>query len=196
MQQSSRRTLPAVFLSVVLVIGSAVLVKYAFRGYDAYSAARETRKLYAFRPSPEHSPADVVRFQLAALSQVDKPHPGAGMELVYAFLSPDQRETIGSLEQLASLFTQPPFRDLIRFDSARLDETLVTGNHARQLVFIRTPDQRVAAFAFLLTRQEEGVFAESWMTAAVLPMQIQVGTGPPPYLQADPNAAAKPIPEE
>ena len=184
-QQSFKRTLAGVLLAVFLVIGAAIAARYAFRSYDAFQLSREADKLHKVQPSPEHSPADVVRFQLAALSQVDQPHPGAGIELVYAFLSPDQRDTPKDLDQLTALFNQPPFNHLVGFKTAKLDVTRISGNHAQQPVLVQTQDNLLVAYVFLLTRQEEGENAGAWMTVGLLPMKLQIGAGaPPPVAEA------------
>lgn len=187
-QQSFNRTLAGVFLAIVLVIVGAMLARFAFQSYDAYQVTREAKKLHQVQPSPEHSPTDVVRFQLAALKKMDQPHPGAGVELVYAFLSPDQRDTIEGLDQLAALFARPPFHHLVGFKSAKLDVARISGNHAQQLVQIQIKDNLYAFYVFLLTKQEEGEYADCWMTVGLLPMKLQVGEAPPPPAAETPNS--------
>ena len=128
-------------------------------------------------PSPEWSPAEVIRLQVEALQHNDTPHPDAGIATAYRFASPGNRAATGPLARFAAMVHGPTYRDLLNASQVDFGRIRVEGDRAVQEVTVIRPDGRRATFAFGLSRQADGPWAGCWMTDAVVPgLQAPSGT--------------------
>ena len=119
-------------------------------------------------PSPEWTPAEVIRFQVEALQRNDEPHEDAGIETAFEFASPGNRAATGPLPRFAQMVHGPGYRDMLGFESAEYGPIRVEGDQAAQEVTLVQPDGRRVTFLFGLSRQSGGEYNGSWMTDAVV----------------------------
>lgn len=119
-------------------------------------------------PSPEWTPAEVVRLQVEALQRNDHPHEDAGIETAFEFASPGNRAATGPLPRFARMVHGPVYRDMLDFERAEYGRVRVEGDRAAQEVTLVRPDGRRVTFLFGLSRQPDGDCAGCWMTDAVV----------------------------
>lgn len=118
-------------------------------------------------PSPDLSPADVVRAQVQALQHNDDPRPDAGIEAAFRFASPGNRAATGPLPRFARMVRGPVYGDMLGFASAEYGEVAVEGDRAAQRVTLVQDDGRRVTYVFTLSRQVGGAYDGCWMTDGV-----------------------------
>ena len=119
-------------------------------------------------PSPDLSPADVVRIQVEALQANDDPHPDAGIEAAFRFASPGNRAATGPLPRFARMVKGPVYGDMIDAARAEFGRVAVDGDRAAQRVTLFHDDGRRATYVFGLSVQEGGDCDGCWMTDSVV----------------------------
>ena len=119
-------------------------------------------------PSPEWTPAEVVRFQVEALQRNDQPYDDAGIETAFEFASPGNQAATGPLPRFAEMVHGPVYRDMLGFKSAEYGPIRVEGDQAVQDVTLVQADGRRVTFLFGLSRQSDGACDGCWMTDAVV----------------------------
>jgi len=87
------------------------------------------------KPDPSLSPADVVKIQLNALANIDKPSRDAGFETVFGFASPGNRSQTGPVKRFAALVREG-YPALLNHRSATLADTVIQRDEAVQGVEI------------------------------------------------------------
>ena len=118
-------------------------------------------------PSPDLSPADVVRVQVEALQRNDDPRPDAGIEAAFRFASPGNRAATGPLPRFARMVKGPVYGDMIDFASAEYGDVALEGDRAAQRVTLVQDDGRRVTYVFTLSRQAGGEYDGCWMTDGV-----------------------------
>jgi len=118
-------------------------------------------------PHPELSPEDVVRIQLDALRDNDRPSPDSGVALVFRFASPGNRAQTGPLPRFAEMI-HSGYAEMLNHREARLHQGLVQGDEAIQPVELLARDGSAHRYLFILSRQAEPPCAGCWMTDSVL----------------------------
>ena len=118
-------------------------------------------------PSPDLSPAEVVRIQVEALGANDDPEPDAGVRTAFRFTSPSNRAATGPLPRFAAMVHGPVYADMLDFARAEFGAVAVDGDRAAQRVTVFHHDGRRAVFVFGLSRRPDGGCAGCWMTDAV-----------------------------
>ena len=121
-------------------------------------------------PSPALSPEDVIRIQLEALRNNNKPYANAGIEITFRFASPGNKQVTGPLGHFATLFDAFPYNALLDFDDVQFEPILRVGNKASQLVILTLPSKKKIAYLWQVSRQQEGDFNGCWMTDGVVPL--------------------------
>ena len=118
-------------------------------------------------PSPDLSPAEVVRIQVEALKRNDDPTPGAGIATAFRFASPGNRAATGPLPRFDRM-VRAGYADLLGFARAEYGDLTVTGDRAVAAVTLVLRDGRRVTYGFALSRQTAGAYAGCWMTDAVV----------------------------
>jgi len=118
-------------------------------------------------PNPDLEPRDVVRLQLAGLS--DEKTNGVGILQCFCFASPANRAVTGPLERFGRMVRQGPYYGMARPRAVLIGRPQVQGRVARLLVTVIDERSQVQAFSFVLGRQEAAPFEDCWMTEAVFP---------------------------
>jgi hypothetical protein len=118
-------------------------------------------------PTPKLPPEEVVRLQLAGLS--DAKADGVGILQCFCLASPANRVVTGPLERFGQMVRTEPYQCMARPGAVLIGRPLHDHDVARLLVTIIDEQRHVRAFAFVLSRQKEKPFKDCWMTEAVLP---------------------------
>jgi len=132
----------------------------------AVVSSEGTRLREPVRPTPDLTPAQVTRIQLAALR--DNAAGNEGIELTYRFASPANRRVTGPLPRFIGMLRSPPYDRLLNHATAEFGAVDVRGEQAFQAVVVT--DSRAQRFSYLwvLARQPEGEYENCWMTDAVI----------------------------
>ncbi|NJK81551.1 MAG: DUF4864 domain-containing protein [Chloroflexaceae bacterium] len=120
------------------------------------------------QPSPDLSPADVVRIQVAAMQNNDIPAPDSGIRTAFGFASPSNRRVTGPVERFIDLVKNPQYRDLVNAESATYSEPVFENGNATIEVSVINADSKLVRYRFVLSRQEDWPFEDCWMTDAVM----------------------------
>lgn len=123
-------------------------------------------------PDPNLSPRDVVRLQLEALAQNDRPYADAGIETAFNFASPGHKQVTGTLDRFAEMVKNPIYRDLIGNQHVRYGQVEIEGDVARQAVVLVTEDAYRVGYVFVLSRQEGGAYDGCWLAESVIRFEI------------------------
>jgi len=142
-----------------LLLGAALL--------PLASAAFAAAPQHDPKPDPKLDPMQVVRIQLEALAQNDKPAPDSGTAVAYAFASPENRRHIGPLPQFSAMIHKT-FAPLLNHRSAHLNPIIMQSGYALERVELVARNGHTARFIFVLSRQSEPPYADCWMTDGVL----------------------------
>jgi hypothetical protein len=124
--------------------------------------------LITLNPNMEYSPDEVVRFQVEALANNDKPYENAGIELVYRFASPKNKRITGPLYRFMRIVYNPFYRPILNHQIAHYGEVRVEGDLAFQIVLLTTEDGDRIGYIFTLSKQNGGHYDGCWMTDNVL----------------------------
>lgn len=118
-------------------------------------------------PSPDLSPAEVVRIQVEALQHNDDPTPDAGIATAFRFASPSNKAATGPLDRFARMVNGPAYGDMLDADRAEYAPIAIDGDRAAQRVTLSHDDGRRATYVFQLSRQDGGPCDGCWMTDGV-----------------------------
>lgn len=125
------------------------------------------------RPRPAFPPERVVRIQIEALGDNDRPHPDAGIEITFRFASPDNRKVTGPLPRFIEMVRNPAYRPMLNHRGARYGKLKLDGNHASQTVILKSRDDGRVGYLFQLSRQTEAPYKGCWMTDSVMRFEVR-----------------------
>lgn len=123
-------------------------------------------------PSPDLSPREVVRLQVAALRTNDTPYEGAGIETAFRFASPANKAATGPLDRFRTLFDGPQYGPMIDHRAASIGTVQAEGNRAQVGVVLTTESGTRIGYLFRLSRQTDAPHEGCWMTDAVMPVAV------------------------
>lgn len=135
--------------------------------------AESTEASESFQPSPDLSPAQVVRIQVEALGHNDTPYENAGIEIAFRFASPANKIATGPLDRFIRLVHNPLYRPLLNQRAAQYGELQITGQQAIQPVILTSQDGERVGYVFFLSQQEDGPCEACWMTDSVIRFSVQ-----------------------
>ena len=137
-------------------------------------AAREALGAEAgLRPRSDYPPEEVVRIQIRALGDNNRPHPDAGIEVAFRFASPANRKVTGPLPRFIEMVHNPAYRPMLDHRGARYGKLKREGNHVSQTVILKTRDGSRVGYLFQLSRQTEAPFKDCWMTDSVMRFEVR-----------------------
>jgi hypothetical protein len=134
--------------------------------------AQENTGEAALSPRPKFTPDKVVRIQLDALANNDRPYQDAGIEIAFRFASPTNKQTTGPLSRFIRLVHNPIYNPMIDHQTAQFGDLLVEDAQAFLPVSLKASDGKRVGYLFILNKQEGGAFDQCWMTDAVLRFEI------------------------
>jgi hypothetical protein len=118
------------------------------------------------QPSPELSPADVIRIQLEALQHNDN-RTDDGIEVAFQFTSPSNKVYTGPLSRFRQIVRNPAFLIMLNHLEARFDPPHISGDLAQQRVTVRGTNGHIVIYTFILSRQRDEKYRGCWMTDGV-----------------------------
>ena len=118
-------------------------------------------------PTPSLSPEEVVRLQLAGLSNPSA--NGVGVMQCFCLASPANRSVTGPLERFGEIVRSGPFQCMTRPRGMLIGRPFEHDGTAKLIVTIIDEQHEIHAFAFFLSKQDAAPFKDCWMTNAVLP---------------------------
>jgi len=127
----------------------------------------------SLKPSPNLSPAEVIRIQIEALGHNNVPHENAGIEVAFRFASPANKSATGPLDRFIRLVSNPIYRPMLNHQEAQYGEIQVEGNEALQPVILTAKNGERAGYLFVLSKQEGGPYDACWMTDSVIRFEPQ-----------------------
>ena len=125
------------------------------------------------RPRPAYPPEKVVRIQIEALENNDRPHPDAGIEITFRFASPANRKVTGPLARFIEMVRNPAYRPMLNHRGARYGKLKQEGDNASQTVILKSRDGGRVGYLFQLSRQTEAPFKDCWMTDSVMRFEVR-----------------------
>ncbi|MCY3756292.1 MAG: DUF4864 domain-containing protein [Acidobacteria bacterium] len=140
-------------------------------GLQAAGAAVGARS--ELRPRPAYPPDKVVRIQIEALGDNDRPHPDAGIEITFRFASPANRKVTGPLPRFIEMVHNPAYRPMLNHRGARYGKLKREEDHASQTVILKTGDGSRVGYLFQLSRQSEAPYKDCWMTDSVMRFEVR-----------------------
>jgi hypothetical protein len=118
----------------------------------------------------------------------DTPAPDAGIATAFRFASPGNRKMTGPLERFIPMVKTPAYAPLLDFKSVEFLPVEVRGNEARTLVRVHTQTDETVVYYWGLSKQDDGQFANCWMTDQVVPVEPAPHEAPPPPEDEKPKA--------
>ncbi len=165
---------------VVIAIAATVLLWWALNPSDrgrfsaGLQAAWEAMGVQSkLRPRPAYPPEEVVRIQIEALGDNDRPHPDAGIEITFRFASPANRRVTGPLPRFIEMVHNPDYRPMLNHGGARYGKLKREGDQASQTVILKTGDGSRVGYLFQLSRQSEAPYKDCWMTDSVMRFEVR-----------------------
>ena len=165
---------------LAMAVAGAVLLWWVLNPSDwsrlsaSLQAAREaTGAKSELRPRPAFPPEEVVRIQIEALGDNDRPHPDAGIEITFRFASPANRKVTGPLPRFIEMVHNRAYRPMLNHRGARYGKLKREGNHASQTVILKTGDGSRVGYLFQLSRQSEAPYKGCWMTDSVMRFEVR-----------------------
>lgn len=127
-------------------------------------------------PSPDLSPSEVIRIQVEALGDNDRPTPDAGIEAAFRFASPSNRAATGPLDRFTEMIKEG-YGDMLTFELVEYGVLRVEDDVAAQEVTFVQADGRRTTYLFGLSRQTGGACEACWMTDTVLRRRVPATNG-------------------
>lgn len=165
---------------VVIAVAATVLLWWVLNPSDwsrlsaGLQAAREaTGAQSELRPRPAYPPDKVVRIQIEALGDNDRPHTDAGIEVTFRFASPANRKVTGPLPRFIEMVHNPAYRPMLNHRGARYGKLKREEDRASQTVILTTGDGSRVGYLFQLSRQSEAPFKDCWMTDSVMRFEVR-----------------------
>ena len=127
-------------------------------------------------PEPDLSPEQVVQYQVTALQQNDDQKLDAGIERVFRFASPSNRQATGPLEHFTQVLKGPAYSPMLNNRSSSIVGSVVKDNQATVVVKIVAISGANVTYIFVLSKQVEGDYKNCWMTDGVAPLKEEEGS--------------------
>ena len=166
--------------NIAIALAGTVLIWWTLSPSDwrrlsaGLQAAREALGAEpGLRPRFDYPPEEVVRIQIRALGDNDRPHPDAGIEVAFRFASPANRKATGPLPQFIEMVHNPAYRPMLNHRGARYGKLKREGDHASQTVILKTRGSSRVGYLFQLSRQTEAPFKDCWMTDSVMRFEVR-----------------------
>ena len=122
-------------------------------------------------PHPDLTPRQVIKLQLDALRDNDRPHRDAGIATAFGFASAANRRATGPVARFASMLRNPLYGPMLGHTSAEFGPVQVDGEVARAQVVLLGGDGRLVAYDFTLSRDPA---TRCWLTDSVMLAPVEV----------------------
>jgi len=153
----------------ILIVGAMLPAGCVSTGLRNSESA--LKRLARRKPASELAPEEVVRIQVEALKYNDQKN--RGIEIVYRFASPGNRNSTGPLSRFISMIYSEAYRPMLNHTNAEYGRIEVADEQAGQRVSITTEDGTRIVYVFVLSKQQGEECNGCWMTDAVFIESIQ-----------------------
>ena len=144
-------------ISVILVIFSLGSLRF----YDNYSPDLT-------KPNISLKPIDVVSIQLNSLQRNNIPFKDAGIEQVWDFAHPNNKEITGPYEKFKKMIYSKNYQMLIDHESSEIIVLSEKDNISVYKIFILSGDKKRYSYIWQVEKVEiEGNLKNCWMTTSV-----------------------------
>ena len=123
-------------------------------------------------PHPSLSPLDVVKIVMNALQKNDEPSKNRGIAVTFNFASPANKNVTGPIERFVYMVSGPVYGQMVDHLGAVYEKIKIKGDSASIDVIIKVVSGKFVGFRFLLTKQRDNEFDETWMTDSVTPIEV------------------------
>ncbi len=127
-------------------------------------------------PQPDLTPQQVVQIVVSALKSNDPSIGDQGIETVYRFASPANKEVTGPLSRFKSMI-KGGFSSMLNHIHSEFGEMQVDAGTGLQAVWLTDKAGFKRGYVFQLGKQQSGEFAGSWMTESVWPIGVEKPKG-------------------
>jgi len=107
-------------------------------------------------PKRAAEPGEVIQKVTAALRQNNSPIPNAGIFTTFQFASPANLVVTGPYGRFLQLVKSADFAPMLRGNPQEFGELVVRGDHAEQVLRVRSEDGRATVYKFDVARQAGG----------------------------------------
>ena len=148
----------------ILLLISAILIIISLgylRFYDNYSPNLT-------KPNTSLKPFDVVSIQLNSLQRNNIPFKDAGIEQVWEFAHPDNKQITGPLENFKKMIYSKSYQMLIEHENSEITVLSENSNRSVYKVYILSSDKKKYSYIWQVEKvMKEGDFLNCWMTISV-----------------------------
>jgi hypothetical protein len=137
-----------------------------------YSSQPQAEDLNRVGPHPSLTPEKVVKIIINSLKNNDQPRKNRGVTITFSFASPANKQNTGPLKHFNSMIRGKTYGPMINHRSAVYENYNVMNNRASIDVILVSSKGKTYGYRFKLSQQNKGKFKDSWMTDAVMPIQV------------------------
>jgi len=145
-----------VFLAILLILSSNV-----------WADAKPSEGIQ--EPSPNLSPAAVIRIVIEALRDNKAELDDDGIATVWRFAAPSNKAITGPADRFAHMIKNG-FSEMLNHVDSNYGPLEIDNDRAAQPVWLLTPQGEEVGYLFHLRRQGDGEYEGMWMTEAVYPI--------------------------
>jgi len=150
-------------IKILLLISSILILVSlgSLRFFDNYSPNLT-------KPNISLNPLDVISIQLDSLQRNNIPFKDAGIEQVWQFAHPNNKEITGPLEKFKEMIYSKNYRMLIEHENNEITILSENPNKLIYKVFILSSDKKKYSYIWQVEKvTEEGDLKNCWMTVSV-----------------------------
>ena len=92
--------------------------------------------------------------------------------VTFNFASPANRNVTGPIERFVNMVSGPVYGQMVDHLGAVYEKVKIKGDSASIDVIIKVVSGKFVGFRFLLTKQRDNEFDETWMTDSVTPIEV------------------------
>lgn len=156
-------TTSATNLAAKCITIAAILMSLAFKPALAEEACIPNSPA----PNIEATPQEVVKTVINALRDNDKNN--TGIATVFCFASPSNKSVTGPLERFTTMITNG-YGVMLNHAYNYVEAMKVENDTAVQAVWLVATDGKEYGYLFTVGKQQDGEYADMWMTESVMPI--------------------------
>lgn len=156
--------------ALLTLVGGGASLAHASFGLPESSEAPAPAPVH-LEPSPHYTPQQVIEIQLGALGSNAAWGEDRGLEVTFGFASLANRAMTGPSARFAAM-VRSSYGALLDHEGARIGPFEASGRRVVFPVMVTAKDGSEHGYAWVLSRQADGPYADCWMTDAVVPVDL------------------------
>lgn len=157
-------TRQAKILTATCITFAAILLSLAFKPALADDACIPNSPA----PNITATPQEVVKTVIDALRDNDQ--DDAGIATVFCFASPSNKSITGPLERFTAMITNG-YGVMLNHAYNYVEAMKIQDDTAVQAVWLVAIDGKEYGYLFTMGKQQDGEYADMWMTESVMPIE-------------------------